>query len=472
MDSFSLDIDSNNGLPVEKVDAIVDIYISNNKLEASVKIKPPQNGGKNPSMENLAEILASNNITYGIDTQVLENLCENPIYDENIVIARGLYPINGQDGSFQMHIGQKKDSKLREREDGSVDFYNLDNIENISKDQVLCTITLPTEGRDGISVHGSVVPFIKGKPVPSLLGKNTKLSEDGREITAAIDGQVEYRYGKIDVTQTFYIEEDVDSTTGNIKVVGNVIVKGTVLPGFIVEASGNIQVYKGLSSVKLIAGGDIVLNCGITGGNLSCEGNLKSRFIENCRVSVKGDINTDYVMNSKIVCRKSLYAINSIGKIVGGEYLVSENIQARTIGSNANIRTYLEIAIDPAILERQDILKKEIEALETQRDSLRTLIDILEQLGEKNLLSPEKKEALENSIFSYDRVNDLIEENTLELEKIREWIRSKGFGRINCTGMLHTGTFIKIGPMKTIISDPMFSKSIYYSPEGICIEKL
>lgn len=386
MNHSNKNISSNNKSVLEPVDSIIEVYISNNKLEASVNIKPPQNGGIGPNILSLKEALASNNIIHGINMRELLDISKEPRYNMNILVARGTFPINGVDGSFQIHFDTMKDSKPKEKEDGSVDYYNLENVENVK-----------------------------------------------------------------------------------IKVAGNVIISGGVLPGFTVEATGNIQIHNGLSAVTLIAGGDIILRGGVIGGNLTCEGDLTSKFIENCRVFVKGDIKTDYVMNSEIRCGKNLHATNPISKIVGGKYLVGENIEANIIGSNANVKTYLELGTDPSTIKRQHQLTKEIPLLKTKKDSLESLISLLQQFETNNRLTLEKKLMLEKALFSYNEITELIIDGESELEKITQSIKSKGYGRVICKGIIHSGTTVKIGSVKATIHETIFAKSLYYSEEGIRI---
>ena len=422
-----------------------------------------------PNIQSLRDMLASNNITYGVDVKSLLNICNGSNYNKDILVAKGISPVNGIDGRFQIHFDAAKDSKPIEKEDGTVDFYNLESVENVKEGQLLATIIHPIDGKDGISVSRDKITYIKGKPVPSISGKNTKLNSNGTKVFAAIDGQVDFSQGKINVFETLYIKSNVDNSTGNIKVAGNVIISGTVLSGFSVEATGNIQIYGGLSSVKLVAGGNIILRGGIIGGNLSCEGDLTSKFIENCKVFAKGDIKTDYVMNSNIRCGKNLYAINSISKIVGGKYLVGENIQANIIGSNANVKTYLELGTDPATIKRQIELKNDIPLLETKKHSLESLIDLLKQFETNNRLTIEKKQMLDDAIFSYNEITELVHKGRQELDEITESIKSKGYGRVICKGIMHSGTTVKIGSVQATIQDTIFAKSLYYSEDGICM---
>lgn len=451
------------------VDASIEVSVSSDKLQAILNIKPPENGGSPCNFPTIRKTLVDNGIRYGLDTQKLLSICENPRYNEDIIVAEGLAPIHGVDGSFDIKFNTKEDCKLVRKEDGSVDYYNLDNIENIKKDQLLCTIVHPKKGKDGMSVLGKKINHVKGKTVRSLTGKNTYLNKEGTEIRSKIAGQVTYVHGKIQVDETFYIRNDVDTSTGNIDVVGNVVVGGTVLPGFVVKATGNIQIEKGLSSVTLIAGGDIILRRGIIVGDISCDGDLSSKFIENCKVRVKGDIKTDYIMNSDVKCGKSLEAINSISKIVGGSYLVGGNIKANTIGSPANVKTYLEIGIDPKIIRSRKELSKELEALEDQSKSLESLISLFKKLEASGQLPPDKKSSLDNSIYSYNAIKKSIEAGRSELNELTELIKSKSSGRVICKGKLYFGTTVKIASARKKINDTLSNKSLYYSKGDIHI---
>nr|WP_300006163.1 FapA family protein [Tissierella sp.] len=464
---------SKDSLELKKpVDAAAEVFITKDILKAYISILPPENGGEECNFLSIRKTLSDNNITSGIDMKVLLETCQNPQYNTKILIAEGNPPIHGVDGSFDIKFKTSKDLKPKIKEDGTVDFYNLENIVNVKKGDLLCTIVPPTKGTAGESVSGKIINAINGKPVPNLSGKNTNLSEDGRSITSHIDGQVDYIQGRINVNETFNIRGDVDGSTGNIKVVGNVVISGAVRSGFVVEATGNIQVQGSLGSVTLISGGDILLRGGIIGGNITCESNLTSKFIENCKVLVKGDIKTDYIMNSHIRCGKNIEAINSISKIVGGRCFAGENISAKVIGSPANVKTYLNIGPDPNALKKQISLKENITVLETQIKSLKSLIKLLQQFKDNNQLSLDKKRSLEDAIYSSNEINRSIETLKLELQEITDEIQSIDYGRVSCKGILYAGTTVKILKHSKQFSNSLFSKSIYYTKDGLGVSDL
>lgn len=451
------------------IDAKIVVSISKDKLKASVYVEPPQNGGSKPNLKSLKEALSDQNITYGLNNQLLFDICKKEQYNENIIVAQGKEPTDGIDGHYKLHFKVCRDLKPKAREDGTVDFYNLGMIESVKEGQLLCSLTHPIEGKDGISVTNEKIPFKKGKSVPLLSGKNTKIDENGTSILAKIDGQVEFLNGKINVDETIYIKGNIDPSTGNIKASGNIVISGGVLQGFVVEATGNIQIQGSVSSAKLIAGGNIILQSGIMGGDINCNGDLTSRFIENSSIFVKGDIKADYIMNSDIKCGKSIHATSSFSRIVGGKYIAGKDIVTRTIGSRAGVNTYLEIGTDSYVIERQQQLLGELPLLENKVNSLKHLIDLLRQFEASDRLTPEKKQMLEDGLFSYGEIMGLYEAGKKELEQISELIRDKGYGRVVCTDTMHHGNVVKIGQFQITIREDLIGKSFYYSEEGIRI---
>ena len=383
------------------VDAIIRVSIVNFGIEACVEIEPPIGAGAPVTVNSLESALSTSGVTYNIDNEKLKELAETPVYNAKVVVARGVPPVNGVDGTITFKFNTEKNNAPKEDENGNVDYHDLGIIETAHKGQVLAVITPPTEGSSGMSVKGKQMLQLKGKPVPSHLGKNSVLSEDGLSIISTIEGQIEFVGKKINVHETYIVKENVDSSTGNLKVAGNIIVYGMVMPGFVIEAANNIQVNGTVESATVIAGGNIKLSSGITGSELRCNGDLKSRFIENCTVFVKGEIKADYMLNSIVNCGKSIKAEGSISKIIGGRYLCGQSITANTIGSASNVKTRLELGADPISIERQQILLVQIPQLEKQIDSIKPLYDLLNELNRSNRLTPEKAELLASTSKQY-----------------------------------------------------------------------
>lgn len=451
------------------VNAKIHVSISADGLEAYINLEPPSNGGASAPFEMLRSALESQGISHNINIEKLKELAAEPIYERNIVVASGVAPVNGLGGtvSFQFET-EKKSFKPRENQDGIVDYRDLGIVENVMQGQVLCIITLPTEGTPGISVKDKELPQKKGQPVPSYLGANTELNADGTAILAKIDGQIEFDGRKINVRETFFIRGNIDNSTGNIKVANNLVVFGAVLAGFKIEAGGNIDVSGTAENSTIHAGGNILLKSGITGSKLYCDGDLTCRFIENCEIFVKGDIKAEYILNSNIKCGKSLKTVGKVAKIIGGNCVAGQNIEAATIGTVSNMKTRLELGTDYTSIRRQQELLSQLPELAKKIESVKPLITLMRQLEASGRLTAEKKQILDDIETSFVANLRLQEAAKKELEEISQSMNNKSYGKIICTGTIYPGTTVVIGKANLAITESWTNTSIYYDGDEIC----
>ncbi|GAE89001.1 hypothetical protein JCM21531_2491 [Acetivibrio straminisolvens JCM 21531] len=298
------------GEPQEELvlDASINVNISADKMKATMVIKPPD-GGRMLTKEEIMEILKNNGVRYGINESTLESVSKYPVYNEIILIAEGTPPTNGQNGKVEFHFDLNKERKPTVLEDGRVDFRELNLIESVRKGQVLCSLIPPLPGAPGRTVEDTEVPALNGKPAVLPKGKNVEITEDGQNLIAGIDGQVNYTDGKVNVFANYEVPADVDNSTGNISFVGNVIIRGNVLSGFIVEAGGSVEVMGVVEAAVIKADGDIILRRGMQGlgkGLLKSGGDIIAKYIENSIIEAKGDIKAEAIMHSNVKCGNKL----------------------------------------------------------------------------------------------------------------------------------------------------------------------
>ena len=86
------------------------------------------------------------------------------------------------------------------------------------------------------------------------------VSEDGLQLISSVSGHVTLENDKVFVSNVLEIV-DVDNSTGDIDYQGNVNIKGNVLAGFSVKATGDIcsKWYRGKVQT-IVAGGNITFN--------------------------------------------------------------------------------------------------------------------------------------------------------------------------------------------------------------------
>ena len=452
------------------VDAVVTASISSDRIEAYLFNKPPENGGAAPTLKNMFEVLTKQKISYNINIEKLKELAESPTYNENILIARGIPPINGTDGTVEIKIRTvKNELRPKENADGTVNYRELDLVENVTKGQVLCLITPPTEGSPGTSVQGIKIAQKRGRPARSYLGTNTVLSEDGTKILSKIDGQVEFNGAKINVSETFTVKGNIDRSTGNINVEGNLYVRGMVFPGYVAEAKGNLDINGSIENATIRVEGNINLHMGAINSKIYGSGNLKCKYLDNCSVTIKGGVEAGSIIKCNIMCGKSIKVSGSNAKIVGGSYIVGNNIEAQSIGSESEVETILELGTDYTVIERQRELLALIPELQKQINKLKPLITLLREFEGSNRIPPEKKEILEKANISYLTEMGNMNRAKQELEEITQNINKRGFGYITCTDTFFTGVKVVMGKETYCAEDVLHNLKIYYEKGAIVI---
>ena len=448
----------NTGPPIN---ATVKVIVADGGMSARLRISPPQNGGLVPAMDTLMRLLNESAIK-NINLMRLKALAASPVFDEDIEIATGTSPINGVDGTVTFLVRTENRGKPREAEGSKVDYYDLGIVENVRKGQPLCDLTPPTDGTPGHNVKGELLRPKPGKAAAVIPGPNTELTADGRQIVSKIDGQLEYDGRKISVNETYTVNQDVDTSTGHIKVAGNLVIRGMVTSGFTVEAGGYISIVGVVDSATVNAGRDLNLQGGAIGSKITCNGNLKSRFIENCDVLVRGEMRAEYILNSNVRCKKNLKTEGVISKIIGGSIIVMQNVECRTLGSASGVKTRLEIGNDPEIIDQQHRLMESIPELERQMKSLDPLLKLLHQLEAANRLDEEKTATLEKASFTYNTLSTLLENSIKELEEINGSIFNKNYGKVICTGIMYPGTIVMIGSASYTVTSNLMNTTLFY----------
>lgn len=453
---------------VKPLDAKASVSTSSDGLKAEILLEPPANGGKEADYLMLFTALKNARVSFGIDNSKLQELSQHPVYGTPIVIAEGKPAVNGKDGKVEYHVQTNSKASPKVRPDGSVDYKDLNILQNVKKGQLLCTITPPTNGTEGKAVTGRRLLPAAGRNLPHVAGRNTVLNENQTVLTAAIDGQVKIADSRVNVFENLDIGGDVDTSTGNIKFVGNIQIHGSIQEGFSVEADGNITVDGVVYGGSIKSGGSLIVNGGIVGGGVSsieCKGDLTCTYLENCEVKAAGCINAGSIMNCSVSCAKSIDLSGPQGKLMGGHCVVGENVSAKIIGSPSGLRTELVLGCDPEMFSYKSKLEKEIAAGEADIEKLNQIVSLLNRYKTAGALPPAKQKMLENSTLSLNNLSAMLEKQKNDLNALEERINSSKNGYIVCKGKMYSGTVFSIGSaMKTIYED--FSPSKFFNVDG------
>ncbi|MDD2482521.1 MAG: FapA family protein, partial [Lutispora sp.] len=287
---------------------------------------------------------------------------------------------------------------------------------------------------------------------------------DEMQLISMIKGEAKVVDGKVSVFPIYTVDGNVDNSTGNIRFVGKVVVKGNVITGFTVEAEEDVEVFGFVEGAKIFSKGSIILHRGIQGmnkGELICNGDLIAKFIENSKVYAKGDIKTDAIMHSTVFCGKKLEVKGKKGLLVGGEIKVSEEIIAKTVGSPMATATEIEVGINPDVRKKYDDFKVEYDICSDNLIKLSQVVDLLTKLSKKAELTDDKRALLNKSIILKLQTQSKLEGLKKEIQELETYIEDISKGKVKVESIVYPGTKITIGSSSIFIRDQIQFVTFY-----------
>ncbi|MCL2878948.1 MAG: FapA family protein, partial [Treponema sp.] len=397
-------------------DSVVSVDISEGEMKAFIHVLPPGLGGCDLSFETFLAFLKNNNVMYGINEEFLIDFADQPVYREKVEAASGIKPVDGKDAWIKYNFSTDQNRmKLREGNDGRVNFKELNIIQNVVQDEKLAEKIPADAGTVGRTVTGKVLPARNGRDITIPLGDNVRLGDDGVSVIANINGQVLVANNKINVEPVYTVQGDIDLKTGNIIFLGTVMINGNVQDGFSVKAAGNIEVSGTVSKAELDAEGDIIIHQGIngkSGGSIRAGRSIWARFIENTRVEAGNMVvASDGIINSQVDAQNKIICRGKRAHIMGGRLRATEEINAKVLGNpTSGTETICEVGFDPKMKEELDQLiltrDRTMKQLDDIKLNMQTLINIKKQ--RKSL--PEDKEAY---------LKELMDKRQVMIEDIR-----------------------------------------------------
>lgn len=441
----------------------IQLRISEDELSAHINILEiePLQENKLSVEEEINKI--KKHLKYGLKEEELARLLDSSIPDKNILIAEGKKAEDGIDGKiiYKFDINRPLTPKLKE--DGSVDYKELDAFNNVQKNQILADIIAPTEGIEGMTVTGRKISAKNGRTPRLRYGRNVTLSEDESKLIATANGLVELKGKSITVSELLSLES-VDSSTGNINFDGDIVLSKDLLNGFSVRATGNIEVKGAVEGGYIETKGDILVRQGIQGYNkkvINSEGNLSTKFIENSIINVDGNITSEAIMHSNVISNSNIILIGRKGLIVGGVCRARNEIAAKIVGSNMATATTLEVGVDPNIRLDHDNMKERLKSSKSHLKKVEQSLNILSTLEKNNGLTENKKELLDRLINTKKSLEEEIEVLDREVNVLYSQLRNLNKGKVKIADTIYPGVKIIIGDSYLIVKDEMKRCTFY-----------
>lgn len=441
------------------VEADIRVLVARDRMEASLQITLPP-GSRPLEMDELLEKIKKDGVVFGLNYEHIKKAYDCPGF--RLVCARGQSPINGENAYIKYHVNIDNNGRPSEMVDGSVDFKNLNLFTMVQEGDLLAEKVPATLSIPGIDVLGNEISGKSGKDIPIPVGKNVQVV-NGNTLIAMIAGQLLIANNKINVVPVIEIKEDIDVSTGNIEFMGDVIVHGSVQPGFSVKADGNVEIF-GTISGGTVEGKNVIIKMGIQGmhrGYVKAKENVVAKFIENATVHAGIDIMvSDVVLHSRISASKKVLVEGQRGMIVGGTVMAGEEIRAKVVGTHMATVTALEVGVNPMLREEYQHVCVEIKKVDINLEKTKKALSILKSM-DQSTMTPDKREMLLKLTKAQFHLAGQGETMRSRMKVIQSEFEEMRDGRIRVADVIYPGVKVVVGILVKPIGEILKFTSLY-----------
>jgi hypothetical protein len=280
----------------------------------------------------------------GIDTEACARLARGlsdpgfEIRDEHV--ARGQPARQGESGRFESPylLGA---APGHVREDGTMDFHDRELLKPIEEGTVLGQLVPAQPGSAGFLVDGTAIAPSPVKDAVLQLGPGA-LREPSGVVRAARSGVVLCKPPLgIDVVDHYVHEGPVNLKSGDLNMLGSLLVKGDVENTFSVYATGDVEIRGSIDNGSVYAGGNLRIHYGVRGeGALVCAvGGLSVHHAESATLHAGLSLEIAESLHSKLTAKQ----VEASGKLRGGVTHAEFSIVVQEAGSVQGVATELAV---------------------------------------------------------------------------------------------------------------------------------
>jgi len=372
---------------------------------------------------------------------------------ESVVIARGRKPEPDQPGKIEILFLKplEPDHQPEESQEASRhSHYDRSSIVVVKEGQKLLRLLPPEQGQNGVDVFGEEIPRKLTTEAQLHLGPNVRQEDD--IVYATCNGKVEYSNGKVWVDSMLEISGNVDFSIGNIDFPGDIHIGKNVLDLFQIKGGADIVVCGAVEAAEIHAQQDMVVTGGIAGkdkGIFSAGRDIKSKYITNAKVQAGRNIEvTKEIVHCDLVCQGRLIIEN--GDLIGGHTIATGGATVKTLGSEANVKTIIELGIDHELQEKYREFAPEIQQRRRKAEKVKQVVEPL--LQNQKHLSFEQKEKATELLFQADELEDSTEQILEQLRQINRKNEEHTLPEVVVSGAIYSGCVIRFPRVQTTIT--------------------
>ncbi len=445
------------------------VRVSESKTEAFLSLYPPEAGVRYRTSD-LEEILEKSGVVEGIDKKKLQRMIEENRYMKEELVAKTKTCVDGIPGRYEFLFNTAVDRKPKILKDGSVDYSSINEVETVNEGDVIAKYFPATKGEDGMDVYGNVMAAKPGRELPQLKGKGFYISEDKRTYTAAMTGKITYQSERLIISNLLEIDGDVTLVTGNIDFLGDVVIKGNVITGMIVKASGNITVNGHVEGAVLEAGKDIIMKNGMQGGGkgeIRCRGDVSGKFFESTDIQAGGNVSANAILNCTIAAEGEVVVSGRLGVIVGGKTHAIRGISATTIGNMSEVKMELIAGVDNEVYAKISALEEKLHSMQEEKQKLEVGLAKIDRILQKQTTPDLQKSKIQLLRAKINCESEIVKV-TEQKQKYNNWIEDSENARLVIRKSIYRGTKLTINGVQRMIESENYN--VTYCRRGAEIE--
>ena len=316
----------------------------------------------------------------------------------------------------------------------------------VRKDQALAKLKRMQVGKEGTNVLGEPISFQVLKPATVIQGVNTRM--EGNFLLSEINGQLAVIKGVVNVKTTLTIKGAVGYRTGNIIFPGDVLIDGPVMDGFKIISGGSVVIKQTFDVTEAITKGNLRVAGGIIGrgrGMLKVGGDIKTHFIENCRVACRKTVSVEAeVINSSVYTMETL-VMGEKGRIVGGEVYAVKGVTTGYIGKKTGKAARIHCGIDFVADQERQKANGILKMLAVKAARIKELMDNSEA-------DDEKKEKMKEILIKLEEEK---EKAQAKISEILGRLNSYETAVVEVTGEIIPGTLIEICQVALFVTESL-----------------
>lgn len=430
-------------------------------------------------VDELEEILAKNDIVYGIDHKALQEIADeyqiitvDSEKDRNILVAKGKAPKDGRNGYYEwkFNLSRKRTPKLQS--DGTIDFDDINWFDSVKKGQVLAKYHFAKPAIDGTNVFGKRISAKVGREKAALSGQGFELMPDFSTYVASVDGHVSLKNKELIVDELMTLDH-LDSSTKSFHFDGDVYISGNIEGPVYIETGGDLVVDGFVQKAQIKCGGSLILKGGINNTAMQVGivvgGQVISRFFECVTLNAMGNIYFGTSLNSNLSTYGEMVSYGRNGGIIGGKSYSEKGFCLTNIGNEAGVHTTLSLGSNEDI---QTIYAKNKHKTIEIKDVLSHLVNVRNHMYSQRGIEGEPAGNILSKIeYTISEKNRELNGLNSELECIRKRERRACKSRIIVENQVFENVHVHYMNNKIAVV-PSSQVEVYINGDGLTMGKL